>query len=162
MENLNLGFLAILPDLPLRIIASYLQFEDAIQFAELKPAWAHLQPTLQQCNGPDFDIRGPSYGKKSSFECNCNCNCSCSCSFECSCRGNCNCGNCICTAETYFDIPILSSGLSSISLSWQWKDQGWGNRKGQIWLKLLREDQEIADSRSSLCFCCSISTAWLI
>ena len=151
MEDGNFGLLSLLPDVPLRVIASYLPLDDLIQFSKLKPSWAFLKPTLQHFNGFDFDIHGPSHDEKSSFECNCNCNCSCKDNCRrnnCSCRGNCNCGKCICTAEIYFEIPITTARLSSISMSWQWKDKkGWGNRKGQIWLKLFREGQEIADSR---------------
>ena len=49
--------------------------------------------------------------------------------------------------ETYMDIPILTKGLISVKMSFQWEDQGHGNRKGQIWLQLIGDSEVIADSR---------------
>ena len=42
--------------------------------------------------------------------------------------------------ELYFDGPALSSTVKKLSLSVIWNDQGWGNRKGELFLKLIRRD----------------------
>ena len=91
-----------LPDVPLRIIVSYLPFEDAITFCGMHPAWSHLQPSVQKVELED-DLEEVY----------------CSCCAE-------------IAEETYFDVYIATPGLISVSMEWQWKDQGWGNRKGQI------------------------------
>ena len=51
-----------LPDVPLRIIAAHLPFEDALNFSQLMPQWNHLQPIIECIKGPDFDIDGPETG----------------------------------------------------------------------------------------------------
>ena len=105
-----------LPDVPLRRIAFYLSFDDALTLSRLSPAWAHLQPTVQRVVGEDFDLRGPESGH-------------------------------FCP-ETYFDVPIATrNGIKSVNIEWRWRDQGFGNRKGQIWLRLVRNGVEIADAR---------------
>ena len=109
-------FLSTLPDVPLRIIVSYLNFEDGVAFSSIHPHWAHLQPTVQELEGPELTLIGPSGGHF--------------------------------WPEKYFDVPTLQTpGLKSVSMSWSWCDQGWGNQKGQIWLKLWRDGTEIADNR---------------
>jgi len=40
--------------------------------------------------------------------------------------------------ELYFDGQPLPSGVKKLSLSVNWQDQGWGNRKGELFLKLMR------------------------
>jgi len=109
--------LGALPDVPLRKIASFLPFEDAVQLSNMNPAWAHLQPTWQDIKGEDFKISGPRDGHFA--------------------------------PEIYFDIPIETAGLSTVIMSWEWQDQGWGNRKGQIWLQLIRGVSVIADCREA-------------
>ena len=32
-------------------------------------------------------------------------------------------------------------------MSFRWKDQGYGNRKGMLWVQLMRGDEVVADSR---------------
>jgi len=44
--------------------------------------------------------------------------------------------------ETYMDVPILTRGIISVKMSFEWKDQGWGNQKGQIWLQLIRDKSQ--------------------
>lgn len=109
--------LTMLPDVPLRIIVSFLPFEDAVTFSSMHPSWGHLQPTVQDLDCPEICRAGPRGGHF--------------------------------WPETHFDIPIQSVGLESVSMSFSWKDQGFGNRKGQIWLKLSRGAREIADSREA-------------
>ena len=48
--------------------------------------------------------------------------------------------------ELYFDGPPLPSTVQKLTLSLKWKDQGWGNRKGEIFMKLMRPG---ADGRGS-------------
>ena len=38
--------------------------------------------------------------------------------------------------ETYVDVPILTRGIKSVTMEWQWRDQGYGNQKGQVWILL--------------------------
>lgn len=40
--------------------------------------------------------------------------------------------------ELYFDGPILPSMVKELQLSAVWQDQGWGNRKGELYLMLMR------------------------
>ena len=47
----------------------------------------------------------------------------------------------------YFDILVDRIGLTAIKMEWRWMDPGRGVRKGQIWLRLIRNGEIIADSR---------------
>lgn len=54
--------------------------------------------------------------------------------------------------EPYFDMPPLTSIVKCLALSVKWRDQGWGNRKGEIFLQLMRptdsrEDEMIVEKR---------------
>ena len=40
--------------------------------------------------------------------------------------------------ELYFDGPTLPSMVKELQLSVVWQDQGWGNRKGELFLMLMR------------------------
>ena len=40
--------------------------------------------------------------------------------------------------ELYFDGPPLTSTVKKLTMSLTWVDQGWGNRKGEIFVKLMR------------------------
>ena len=40
--------------------------------------------------------------------------------------------------ELYFDGPPLASAVKKLTMSLTWVDQGWGNRKGEIFVKLIR------------------------
>ncbi|CAB4015910.1 LRR-GTPase of the ROCO family [Paramuricea clavata] len=42
--------------------------------------------------------------------------------------------------EFYFDGPDLKGKVKRFRASAEWKDQGWGNMKGQLILKLMRRD----------------------
>ncbi|CAB4006123.1 LRR-GTPase of the ROCO family [Paramuricea clavata] len=44
------------------------------------------------------------------------------------------------TPEFYFDGPDLKGKVKRFRASVEWKDQGWGNRKGQLIVKLMRRD----------------------
>lgn len=56
--------------------------------------------------------------------------------------------------ELYFDAPELPSTVKRLSLTVTWRDQGWGNRKGELFLKLMRpavngNPVEIAEHRGT-------------
>lgn len=40
--------------------------------------------------------------------------------------------------EPYFDGPTLTARVRRLTMSVVWKDQGWGNQKGEIFLSLMR------------------------
>mmetsp|Transcript_10201 Transcript_10201/g.32731 ORF Transcript_10201/g.32731 Transcript_10201/m.32731 type:complete len:191 (+) Transcript_10201:61-633(+) len=40
--------------------------------------------------------------------------------------------------EAYFQTPALPAALAGLKMSLAWKDQGWGNRKGTIVVRLMR------------------------
>ena len=43
--------------------------------------------------------------------------------------------------EPYFDGPRLPAGVKRLTVSVVgWKDQGWGNRKGELFVRLMRPD----------------------
>ena len=44
--------------------------------------------------------------------------------------------------EVYFDAPVLSSTVMKLSMSVTWVDQGWGNRKGELFLVLMRPNAD--------------------
>lgn len=54
--------------------------------------------------------------------------------------------------ELYFDGPVLPSLVKKLMLSVEWKDQGWGNRKGEIFVSLVRGrlEQIVAERRGPL------------
>jgi len=39
--------------------------------------------------------------------------------------------------------PVITGKVSKIRCSVNWKDQGWGNQKGQLKLSLMRNGKEI-------------------
>lgn len=41
-------------------------------------------------------------------------------------------------AEIYFDGPPLTSTVKRLNMSVVWKDQGWGNLKGELFVRLMR------------------------
>ena len=59
--------------------------------------------------------------------------------------------------ELYFEGPVFTAKVKKVSFSITWKDQGWGNLKGEIFIKLMRADghasgspEEIAEKRHVL------------
>lgn len=49
--------------------------------------------------------------------------------------------------EPYFDGPVLQTAVKSLKVSVAgWKDQGWGNRKGIIFVRLMRRPVEPASN----------------
>ena len=49
--------------------------------------------------------------------------------------------------ELYFDGPPLADSVKKLTMSLSWVDQGWGNRKGEIFLKLMRPKQGAASNK---------------
>ena len=49
--------------------------------------------------------------------------------------------------EPYFLSPVMNQRVRSVTMSFQWKDQGYGNRKGMLWIELLRGSEVIATSK---------------
>lgn len=57
--------------------------------------------------------------------------------------------------EWYFDGPILAGNLLKLEISVVWQDQGWGNKKGELFAYLMRrsrtgEPVKIAEHRRLL------------
>ena len=48
--------------------------------------------------------------------------------------------------KTYFDVEVVTRGLAGVKMAWEWKDQGWGNQKGQVWLQLVRNNKVVEDN----------------
>lgn len=46
-------------------------------------------------------------------------------------------------ATHWFDCPPLSGTVKAIDVSMVWRDQGWGNRKGELWIDLVRSGEII-------------------
>lgn len=55
----------------------------------------------------------------------------------------------ICPDELYFDGPVLSGSVKKLAMSVLWKDQGWGNRKGEVFVKLMRPEAGCSDPTPS-------------
>lgn len=53
--------------------------------------------------------------------------------------------------EKWFDGPLIKKYIRDIRISFIWKDQGFGNRKGQIWLKLVRNGNMVKETKPTLC-----------
>ena len=49
--------------------------------------------------------------------------------------------------ELYFDGPKLNKSIRKLTVSLEWKDQGWGNRKGEIFVQLVRGASDIVAER---------------
>ena len=47
--------------------------------------------------------------------------------------------------EIWFNGPALPGRVRSITLSMRWRDQGYGNRKGRVWMQLMRSDEKLAE-----------------
>jgi len=48
--------------------------------------------------------------------------------------------------EHYFDSPVMNQKVRSITMTFEWVDQGYGNRKGQVWIDLVRSGEVIENS----------------
>ena len=45
--------------------------------------------------------------------------------------------------EPYFLSPVMNQRVRSVIMSFRWRDQGYGNRKGMLWIELLRDSEVI-------------------
>jgi hypothetical protein len=50
--------------------------------------------------------------------------------------------------DLYFEIGLITPGLKRVTMDWSWKDQGWGHRKGEIWLELVRDLKVVANCKN--------------
>ena len=46
--------------------------------------------------------------------------------------------------ELFLRLPPVEFPIQGVELRFEWKDQGWGNRKGQLLLKRMREGAELS------------------
>ena len=53
--------------------------------------------------------------------------------------------------EKWFDGPKLNKYVEDINISMKWKDQGGGNRKGKVWLQIIRNNEMILETKPELC-----------
>ena len=140
------GDLCNLPDLVLDIIAEYLEPKDILHLLDSCPCFEDFRrflPKYQEINGEDF--RKEQHPNQRDGD------------------GDCDGIN----PEKYFDGPEMNQGAKSIKLNFRWKDQvkfqiwsfqlilliflycfqGWGHRKGQVWIQLIRNEEVLVDSR---------------
>lgn len=106
-----------LPDLPLERVAQCLSPADLISLSDSCSKLVHLRKYL-----PEYeDVAGENFNKTGPSD-----------------------GH-FCP-EVYFDGPVMAQRMKSVRAEWDWRDQGYGNRKGMIWLQLLRGEEVMADS----------------
>ena len=53
--------------------------------------------------------------------------------------------------QKLFDAPKFSYYIEKMTISFEWKDQGWGNRKGKIWLQIFRGSKMVHETTAYLC-----------
>ena len=54
------------------------------------------------------------------------------------------------TPEPYFNGPALTGRVKKLFISLIWRDQGWGNRKGDVIVSLMRGEEIIAEKYNIL------------
>ena len=50
-------------------------------------------------------------------------------------------------AQKWFDVQKFDGYIIKTTVSFKWKDQGYKNRKGKIWLKIIRGVEVILETR---------------
>ena len=106
-----------LPDTALVIIAKELSPEDLSNLCDVNSRFLFLSNYLPS----ELEIKGPDfheYGPHSGH-------------FE---------------PEDYFDGPKMFSRVKKITMSFDWRDQGYGNRKGMIWYEVTRNGEIISSN----------------
>lgn len=103
--------LSKVPDLVLLRVADYLCPEDTVRLAKTSSRFYSTLPRFLVMKGENFHEVGPSYQESVR-------------------NGS--------PPELYFDGPPLTSTVKRLSMSLVWKDQGWGNLKGEIFVTLMR------------------------
>lgn len=56
----------------------------------------------------------------------------------------------VCPDELYFDGPVLSGSVKKLAMSVSWKDQGFRNKKGEIFMKLMRPEAGLSPKPQSI------------
>ena len=54
--------------------------------------------------------------------------------------------------EPYFLSDVMNQRVRSLTMSFRWRDQGYGNRKGMLWIELMRDGEMIATSKDDFHF----------
>ena len=108
-----------LPEVVLLRISEFLAPEDSARLSQTCRRLYELLPRFLVMRGEDFSVRGPSYEQSVRHGA---------------------------PPELYFDGPTLRTGVKNIHLSTRWKDQGWGNLKGEIFVRLMRKIQETPEN----------------
>ena len=113
----------LLPDPALVNIAKHLEPDDLMNFSESHPRFDFLKYYL-----PEYlDLFGNDINKHGPYDGH----------FE---------------PEHYFYSPVMLQRVKSITMTFRWKDQGFGNRKGMVWIELLRASEVIATSHEDYHF----------
>ncbi len=103
--------LSNMPELVLMRVADYLRPEDTARLASTCRRFHSVLPAFLVMKGKDLHAKGPSYEESVK-------------------NGA--------PPELYFDGPPLTSTVKKLNMSVVWKDQGWGNMKGELFVRLMR------------------------
>ena len=103
--------LSNMPELVLMRMADYLRPEDTARLASTCRRLHSILPAFLVMKGKEFHADGPSYEESVK-------------------NGA--------PPELYFDGPPLTSTVKKLNMSVVWKDQGWGNMKGELFVRLMR------------------------
>lgn len=112
--------LSDMPDLVLLHMADYLCPEDTVRLARTCRRFYSILPSFLIMKGKDFHAVGPSYQE--------------------SVRNG-------APPELFFDGPPLTSTVKRLNMSLVWKDQGWGNLKGEIFVRLMRPSSKEVEGK---------------
>ena len=107
-----------LPDLVLLSIVDFLCPEDVARLGQACRRFHSLVPRFLVMRGKDFHVQGPTYHQSVTVGA---------------------------PPEVYFDGPPFTCAVKKLTMSLVWKDQGWGNLKGEIYMKLMRPAATGAD-----------------
>ena len=55
------------------------------------------------------------------------------------------------SSKYWFDAPKFDAYVKKMTISFKWKDQGYGNRLGRIWLQIIRGKKMIFQTSKDLC-----------
>ena len=110
-----------IPEEMIRYISGFLAIVDIVHLSGTCKLLSNMLPCYSieskviKINGPDINETGPSYPGHSW------------------------------QPSFYFDTPPFTSHLFMATISANWKDQGWGNRKGSIYIQLMRPKRNSDD-----------------
>ena len=128
-----------LPEVVLLRISEFLAPEDSARLSQTCRRLYELLPRFLVMRGEDFSVRGPSYVVSPARLSHEESLAGETTSYEQSVRHG-------APPELYFDGPTLRTGVKNMHLSTRWKDQGWGNLKGEIFVRLMRKIQETPEN----------------